>query len=70
MVDSVVVAVMTPNTFLEVKNKHCLELSTMWVAAFEAGFLEINLAFNRCKDAPFGASFWDVINVELYSLYT
>ncbi len=45
MVDSVVVSVVRPNISLEVNNKHNLELSIMWSAAFAAGFLEVILIF-------------------------
>ena len=43
MVDSVVVSGRLPNIFPEMISKDNLELSTMWSAAFEVGFLEIIL---------------------------
>ena len=37
----------------------------MWSAAFATGFLELNLIFKTCQNAPFWAHLWDMINLEL-----
>jgi len=33
-------------------------------AAFSAGFLEVNLIFKACQDAPFRERFWDMTKLE------
>ena len=38
----------------------------MWGALFAAGFMEINLAFNRFQDAPFRTRFLNMIKLELH----
>ena len=57
-IDGTVVSFNLPNKLSKVISEHNLEKSTLQNTAFAAGFLELNLRFSRCKDAPFWASYW------------
>ena len=55
---------MVPNTPPEVISKNNLETSMIQSAAFSAGFLEVNLIFKACQDAPFRALFLGMVTYE------